>query len=141
CGLDLRVLEVVDSRAICRRLDAHSFENGLPARAAEELVDAFAECPVAFEELDAFLERVGQRDVAAPAPECRIVSLRPAVVQDDEISYFFEVRDHAAVVLADKRRIAIAVGEVAQEEFDAARDEVDRRGFERLDETGGEAER
>src|SRR5690606_2996115 len=139
--LDLRVVEMVDSRAVSGGPDSHTFEYRLPARFAEQLVDAFAKRAMALEKLDALLQGVGQRDLAAPTPKARIVPLRCAVVQDDEVSDLFEIRDHATVVLASQRGIAVAIREVAKEELDAAGDEVDGRRLERLDEAGGKTER
>src|SRR5690606_6841796 len=45
------------------------------------------------------------------------------------------------VVFADQRGIAIPGGEVAQEEIQTARDQMDRGGFQRFDETTRQTKR
>ena len=57
-----------------------------------------------------------------------------------EIPDLFKVRAHAAVVFADQRRLAAAVGEVSEEEIEPACDQVNRRGLQRLDEAGGQSQ-
>src|ERR1700722_8751346 len=62
-------------------------------------------------------------------------------MQDDEITNFFIVRQHAAVVFPSQCGVAVAVWKVAQEKIHSARNHVYRCRLQRFDESGGKTDR
>ncbi len=95
---------------------------------------------MAFEQLDLFVQGVGQGYIAAMVPE-RAVTLGVGVVQQQEIAHAPEFELEDPVVAVDIGRLEMAVGEELQQHGDAALDQVDAGGFQRLQEARRQPQR
>src|SRR5262249_19580953 len=111
-----------------------------PALNVEQLVLIAHDAAVAAEQIEALLQALGQLHVAAVAPEIAF-ALRPVVVDDQEVADALVLEGELPVVTIDVGLPETAVREELPQERDAALDQVDARGFERLEKPRGQADR
>ena len=78
----------------------------------------------------------GSVEIPEVLPHRAVVALGGDVVQQQEIAHAFEVETHAPVVFVGVGLGETLVGEQLDELGDAFLDQVDRRRFERLEESG-----
>src|SRR6185437_14064805 len=105
-----------------------------PALLAESFCRIANEAPVAAEELETLLQAVGQRHLAAVAPEFPFAP-GLAVVSHEEVADALILQRHPPVVGVDIRLPEAAIREEAHEHESAALDHVDAGGLERLEES------
>src|SRR5579863_511105 len=96
---------------------------------------------MAAEQFDSLLQAVRLRNVAAIAPEVAFVALRCTVVQDQEVPHTLVFGPKYLVVAVDFGASEIAIGEQRQQHGNAALDEVNAGGFQRLEEARRQTDR
>src|SRR6185437_5312020 len=95
---------------------------------------------VAAKELELLAQAPGQRDIATVLPE-RADTLGLAVMQQQEVAHGVEVRFEDPVVAVDIGSREITIRKEPEEHGNAALDQVDRCGLERLEKARGESQR
>ena len=92
------------------------------------------------EQFDLMPQRVGNGHGLTMTPKL-LLTLRSVVVEDQEIAHRFKIPRHHAIEVLRELRFKIAVGEKFDQFADAGFHKMDARGFQRLEETTGEAQR
>src|SRR5579863_2988578 len=135
----LTLAQAVRHGIVTRGADLLARQDRLPALDREQLAVVAQDAAVAAEELEALAQAVGKLHVAALPPELP-GALRQAIVRDQEVARPLVIEGKLPVVAVDVGRPEMAVGEERQQEKDAALDQMDAGGLERLEESRRQAD-
>ena len=111
-----------------------------PGVLREQFVGHAEHAPGLAEELDAVAQAGRDLHAAAAPPEGRVGAVRDLVVQHDEVADVLDLVARLAVVLGHVGGADALGREGLQQPHDAALDEVDAGGLQRLDEAAGQAD-
>ena len=139
--LQLRGLRHIYQGIVGRRPNAHAFEHVEPAQVIEQIAGLQANAARAPIQIDARLQRIGERHVSAVTPELAVVARTRAVVQNDEIANALEFVADFSVVRIDVRLREPQIRKMLEQLVNAAHHEMNTRRFQGFDETRGETER
>jgi hypothetical protein len=138
--VELRCRHRVRERIIAARGNLLSFEDRRPARLSEELVVDAEEAAMAPPQLQLFLQAVGYPHLATLLPEW-LAALVGVIVKDQKVADALIFECCGAIVEIDVSLVEIAIREQVEQLEYSGLDQVDARGFERLHEPRGEAQR
>jgi len=110
-----------------------------PARQLEQVLGRAEDAGRLAKQLDAVAQRIRDRHVPASVPERFAHAVVRVVVQDDEVADVVVFRSGRAIELAAPLLDTTQMREMQDEPLDRDLDQVDRRGFERLEEAAGQS--